>query len=67
MKIYLHGLKVDSAENNKLSLRLTNGSKLKLHPQADAGRSEAVSLLLIDEAAFIDNIAEKFGHQLNKH
>jgi hypothetical protein len=33
--------------------------KLKQHQQSsDAGRSEAVSLLLIDEAAFIDNIGE---------
>ena len=52
-------LKVDSAENNKLNLRLVNGSQIKAtSASSDAGRSEAVSLLLIDEAAFIDNIGE---------
>tara|TARA_B100001287_G_scaffold32126_1_gene22943 strand:+ start:3078 stop:4646 length:1569 start_codon:yes stop_codon:yes gene_type:complete len=52
-------LRVDAAENNKLNLRLTNGSQIKAtSASSDAGRSEAVSLLLIDEAAFIDNIGE---------
>ena len=52
-------LKVDAAENNKLTLRLNNGSQIKAtSASSDAGRSEAVSLLLIDEAAFIDNIGE---------
>ena len=52
-------LKVDASENNKLNLRLSNGSQIKAtSASSDAGRSEAVSLLLIDEAAFIDNIGE---------
>ena len=52
-------LKVDAAENNKLNLRLKNGSQIKATSAAsDAGRSEAVSLLIIDEAAFIENIGE---------
>jgi len=52
-------LKVDFEENNKLTLRLSNGSQIKAtSASSDAGRSEAVSLLLIDEAAFIDNIGE---------
>jgi hypothetical protein len=52
-------LKVAADENNKLSLRLSNGSIIKATSAAsDAGRSEAVSLLLIDEAAFIENIGE---------
>jgi hypothetical protein len=52
-------LKVDASENNKLNLRLINGSQIKAtSASSDAGRSEAVSLLLIDEAAFIDNIGE---------
>ena len=52
-------LKVDADENNKLTLRLSNGSQIKAtSASSDAGRSEAVSLLLIDEAAFIDNIGE---------
>ena len=46
-------------EDNKLTLRLNNGSQIKAtSASSDAGRSEAVSLLLIDEAAFIDNIGE---------
>src|SRR6056300_1619262 len=52
-------LKIDYEENNKLTLRLANGSQIKAtSASSDAGRSEAVSLLLIDEAAFIDNIGE---------
>jgi hypothetical protein len=50
-------LKVQADENNKLTLRLNNGSQIKAVSAAgDAGRSEAVSLLLIDEAAFIEGI-----------
>jgi hypothetical protein len=50
-------LKVTSIENNKLTLRLSNGSQMKATSAAsDAGRSEAVSLLIIDEAAFIEGI-----------
>ena len=50
-------LKIGAEENNKLTLRLTNGSQIKATSAAsDAGRSEAVSLLIIDEAAFIDGI-----------
>ena len=52
-------LKITASENNKLNLRLQNGSQIKAtSASSDAGRSEAVSLLLIDEAAFIDNIGE---------
>jgi hypothetical protein len=52
-------LKIPAEENNKLTLRLSNGSQVKAVSAAgDAGRSEAVSLLIIDEAAFIDDIAE---------
>ena len=52
-------LKIDADENNKLNLRLRNGSQIKATSAAsDAGRSEAVSLLLVDEAAFIENIGE---------
>jgi len=55
-------LKIDSVEHNKLSLRLVNGSKIQAKSSnADAARSEAVSLLIIDEAAFIDNIAETWA------
>ena len=52
-------LKIKADENNKLNLRLANGSQIKAtSASSDAGRSEVVSLLLIDEAAFIDNIGE---------
>jgi hypothetical protein len=52
-------LRIKTVEHNKLSLRLANGSQIKATAaSSDAGRSEAVSLLLIDEAAFIDNIGE---------
>jgi len=55
-------LKLPSVEKNKLSLRLKNGSKIQAKSSnSDAARSEAVSLLLIDEAAFIDNIDETFA------
>jgi hypothetical protein len=47
--------------NNKLSIKLNNGSQIKaVSAAADSGRSEAVSLLVLDEAAFIDNIETIF-------
>ena len=50
-------LKGSVAEDNKLSLRLNNGSQIKaISSKGDAGRSEALSLLIFDEAAFIDKI-----------
>jgi hypothetical protein len=52
-------LKGGSLEDNKLSLRLKNGSQIKaIASSPDAGRSEALSLLIFDEAAFIDDIDE---------
>jgi len=55
-------LKIDSVENNRLSLRLANGSQIKAKSSnSDAARSEAVSLLIIDEAAFIENVAETWA------
>jgi hypothetical protein len=54
-------LKLPHVEKNKLSLRLKNGSKVQAKSSSpDAARSEAVSLLLMDEAAFIDNVDETF-------
>ena len=48
-------------EHNRLSLRLKNGSQVKAVSAAtDSARSEAVSLLVIDEAAFIDRIEDIF-------
>ena len=50
-------LKIGAEENNKLTLRLDNGSQIKaVSAASDAGRSEAVSLLIIDEAAFIEHV-----------
>ena len=50
-------LKNRCIEDNKLSLRYANGSQIKaVASSEDAGRSEALSLLILDEAAFIDKI-----------
>ena len=47
-------LKVIAIEDNRLSLRLKNGSNIQATSSAtDAGRSKALSLLVIDEAAFV--------------
>ena len=52
-------LKLPAVEDNKLSLRLNNGSQIKATSSSgDSGRSEALSLLIIDEAAFISNVEE---------
>ena len=52
-------LKGRTLEDNKLSLRFKNGSQIKaISSKGDAGRSEALSLLVLDEAAFIDRIDE---------
>ena len=44
-------------ERNKHVLKLSTGSKIKSQP-AGAGRGESVSLLIVDEAAFIDKMTE---------
>jgi hypothetical protein len=52
-------LKTQTEEVNKLSLRFKNGSQIKaIASNESAGRSEALSLLILDEAAFIDKIDE---------
>ena len=52
-------LSIPCDENNRLSIRLSNGSQIKAVSAAgDAGRSEAISLLIVDEAAFIEQIGE---------
>jgi hypothetical protein len=52
-------LKVPAVEDNRLSLKLKNGSEIKAASSAGtSGRSSALSLLIIDEAAFIDGIEE---------
>lgn len=43
-------------EDNKLSMRFANGSQIKaVASSKDAGRSESLSLLILDECAFIEN------------
>lgn len=55
-------LQIPYTEKNKLSIRLTNGSRaIAKSSNEDAARSEAVSLLILDEAAFIDNIDRTFA------
>jgi hypothetical protein len=50
-------LKQPCVEDNKLSLAYKNGSQIKAVSSGDdSGRSEALSLLILDEAAFIDKI-----------
>ena len=50
-------LKTQIIENNKLSLTFKNGSQIKaIASNESAGRSEALSLLILDEAAFIEKI-----------
>ncbi len=45
--------------NNKQSIEFSNGSAIKAVPTSeDAGRSEALSLLIVDEAAFVRNFDE---------
>ena len=50
-------LQPQEIERNKHVLKLSTGSKIKSQP-AGAGRGEAVSLLIVDEAAFIDKMTE---------
>lgn len=46
-------------EENKRSIRFSNGSTITAIPTSeDAGRSEALSLLIVDEAAFIRDFDE---------
>jgi len=52
-------LKQQCVEDNKLNLRYRNGSQIKaVSSGPEAARSEALSLLILDEAAFIDKIDE---------
>jgi len=59
-------LKVIATEDNRLSLRLKNGSQIQATSSStDAGRSKAVSLLVLDEAAFIDCADEIWTSSFN--
>jgi hypothetical protein len=50
-------LRPKEIERNKHVIKLSTGSKIKSQP-AGAGRGESVSLLIVDEAAFIDKMTE---------
>lgn len=55
---WLKNIVIDD-ENNKMSMHFKNGSQIKAVSSAgDSGRSEALSLLVIDEAAFIMHIED---------
>jgi len=48
-------LRIKFVERNKLSMRLSNGSQIKaVASTGTSGRSEALSLVIIDEAAFVE-------------
>ncbi|MEK9767360.1 MAG: terminase family protein [Betaproteobacteria bacterium] len=52
-------LKSIMVEDNKLSIRFKNGSQMKAEATSeDSGRSESLSLLILDEAAFINEAEE---------
>lgn len=49
----------DVITDNRMSVELSNGSQIKaISSSGDAGRSEALSLLIIDEAAFVKDLEE---------
>jgi hypothetical protein len=49
----------DISIDNRTSFELSNGSQVKASSTSgDAGRSEALSLLVVDEAAFVDGMDE---------
>lgn len=53
LPVWLRG---KTTEDNKLSMKFVNGSQIKaVASSKDAGRSEALSLLILDECAFIDD------------
>lgn len=55
-------LKVAALEDNKLSLTLTNGSRVKAASGAsESARGYTANVLILDEAAFIENAEELWG------
>tara|TARA_R110000744_G_scaffold9052_7_gene29473 strand:+ start:3823 stop:5472 length:1650 start_codon:yes stop_codon:yes gene_type:complete len=61
VRVFLEGvpdwMRADFLTDNKQSLVLNNGSKIKASASTpDAARSEALSLLIVDEAAFINKM-----------
>jgi len=63
VRTFLQGIpewmRAELITDNKQSLELGNGSKIKASPSTvDAARSESLSLLIIDEAAFINKMGD---------
>jgi len=61
VRVFLEGIpewmRADFITDNKQSLELNNGSKIKASASTpDAARSEALSLLIVDEAAFVNKM-----------
>jgi hypothetical protein len=55
-------LKIAASEDNKLSLVLNNGSKIKAASGAsESARGYTANVLILDEAAFIENAEELWG------
>jgi hypothetical protein len=55
-------LKVPAVEDNKLTLILNNGSKIKAASGAsESARGYTANMLILDEAAFIENAEELWG------
>jgi hypothetical protein len=55
-------LRVPSSEDNKLSLILSNGSKIKAASGAsESARGYTANVLILDEAAFIENAEDLWG------
>jgi hypothetical protein len=55
-------LKVQAVEDNKLSLILANGSKIKAASGAsESARGYTANVLILDEAAFIENAEDLWG------
>ncbi len=55
-------LKIEALENHKLSLWLSNGSKIKAASGAsESARGYTANILILDEAAFIDNAEDLWG------
>jgi hypothetical protein len=55
-------MKVGAVEDNKLSLLLSNGSKIRAASGAsDSARGYTANILILDEAAFIENAEDLWG------
>ena len=51
-------LRSECTEKNKLSMRFKNGSNIRASSSVDASRSSSLSLLIVDECAFITNMED---------